>query len=438
MKHALERFSVDRESESTHPQGQGQLAADRQPTAPRPSFSEQIRASFIRPGDALCHPSARQVVSRSSSGPGRYVTAPTRILAAGLPNNEVFAKANYPEAGSGLMSQSVGEAPSMAAQTAAGLLQRYHVLNTNDVSGLLMTQAIPRQTDAGTVKASRPANIILPEHKDGVGKLPPHLGSGSDHSSHTITAHRGKSIPADAIQRSSLYTPPVKVLTPSAAVQLAQEAESLSRRASLAAKLHRMAESADARSARASESSDGVSIKASLHASQASSPAHITSSSDGYQGKSMPLVAEQYLPKQRTSLDKVSRADAGQGADPSAEQTSNAVNSKAAGVRRLHLTSSNNREKSGYSKPLSGMTSEDSIQHSNKDLHVAGAQAAEGSGMQAGQAPVLRRTLSDAAAEALDVVESVQCPIIPYTQLQIQRKIGDGSIGQVCACPFWG
>ncbi|KAL3138899.1 hypothetical protein ABBQ32_005722 [Trebouxia sp. C0010 RCD-2024] len=349
----------------------------------------------------------------------------------GLPNNEVFAKANYPEAGSGLMSQSVGEAPSMAAQTAAGLLQRYHVLNTNDVSGLLMTQAIPRQTDAGTVKASRPANIILPEHKDGVGKLPPHLGSGSDHSSHTITAHRGKSIPADAIQRSSLYTPPVKVLTPSAAVQLAQEAESLSRRASLAAKLHRMAESADARSARASESSDGVSIKASLHASQASSPAHITSSSDGYQGKSMPLVAEQYLPKQRTSLDKVSRADAGQGADPSAEQTSNAVNSKAAGVRRLHLTSSNNREKSGYSKPLSGMTSEDSIQHSNKDLHVAGAQAAEGSGMQAGQAPVLRRTLSDAAAEALDVVESVQCPIIPYTQLQIQRKIGDGSIGQV-------
>lgn len=354
-------------------------------------------------------------------------------MAAGLPNNEVLAKANHPEAGHGLKSRSVGETPSMAAQTAAGLLERYHVLDTNDVSGLLMTQASPRQTDAGSLKSSKPANITLPEQKDCVGKSPLPLSSGLDHSSHTITAHRGKSIPADVIQRSGLYTPPVKVLAPSAAVQLAQKADSLSRRTSLAAKLQRMADSADARSTRASETSDGISIKASLHASQASSSAHISNSSDGYQGMSLPLVAEQYLPKLRNSLDKVSRADAEQGPDPSAEQTSNAVDSKAAGVRRQHLTNSSDREKSGYSKPLSELILKDSIQNSNTDLHVVGAQ---GSGMQAGQAPVLRRTLSDAAAEALDVVESMHCAIIPYSQLQIQRQIGDGSIGQVCACPL--
>ena len=54
MKQALERFSTDKDREHTHPQGQ--LAASCKPTPACPSFSEQIRASFIRPGDVLCHP----------------------------------------------------------------------------------------------------------------------------------------------------------------------------------------------------------------------------------------------------------------------------------------------------------------------------------------------------------------------------------------------
>ena len=44
---------------------------------------------------------------------------------------------------------------------------------------------------------------------------------------------------------------------------------------------------------------------------------------------------------------------------------------------------------------------------------------------------VLKRTISDAALEALESVESLKCPVIEYCQLQIKRKIGDGSIGQV-------
>ena len=47
-------------------------------------------------------------------------------------------------------------------------------------------------------------------------------------------------------------------------------------------------------------------------------------------------------------------------------------------------------------------------------------------------APKLRRTLSDLALEALMAVENLKCPIIEYRQLRFVRKIGEGSIGQVC------
>jgi len=44
----------------------------------------------------------------------------------------------------------------------------------------------------------------------------------------------------------------------------------------------------------------------------------------------------------------------------------------------------------------------------------------------------LRRTISDVALEALESVDSLKCPIIEYSHLDIKRKIGAGSIGQVC------
>ncbi len=43
----------------------------------------------------------------------------------------------------------------------------------------------------------------------------------------------------------------------------------------------------------------------------------------------------------------------------------------------------------------------------------------------------MKRTISDVALEALESVQSLKCPMISYNQLDIKRKIGDGSIGQV-------
>ena len=42
-----------------------------------------------------------------------------------------------------------------------------------------------------------------------------------------------------------------------------------------------------------------------------------------------------------------------------------------------------------------------------------------------------KRTLSDQALEALVAVKNLKCPTIDYSNLQIVRKIGEGSIGQV-------
>ncbi|KAA6419315.1 MAG: PAS domain-containing tyrosine kinase [Trebouxia sp. A1-2] len=45
--------------------------------------------------------------------------------------------------------------------------------------------------------------------------------------------------------------------------------------------------------------------------------------------------------------------------------------------------------------------------------------------------PEMKRTISDVALEALESVQNLKCPIISYSQLDLKRKIGDGSIGQV-------
>ncbi len=44
---------------------------------------------------------------------------------------------------------------------------------------------------------------------------------------------------------------------------------------------------------------------------------------------------------------------------------------------------------------------------------------------------LIRRTKSKLGLDTLASVESMNCPIIDYSQLEIKRKIGDGSIGQV-------
>lgn len=49
--------------------------------------------------------------------------------------------------------------------------------------------------------------------------------------------------------------------------------------------------------------------------------------------------------------------------------------------------------------------------------------------------PSMRRSKSKLGLETLASVESMNCPIIDYSQLEIKRKIGDGSVGQVYDIP---
>lgn len=96
-------------------------------------------------------------------------------------------------------------------------------------------------------------------------------------------------------------------------------------------------------------------------------------------------------------------------------------------VRRQHLQIATDPPEH-FPMPASTFTTEspNAIDNISIDNHHDGQQASH-----AGQTPALKRTLSNAALEALDAVQSMQCPIIPYQQLQMHRKIGDGSIGQV-------
>ena len=376
-------------------------------------------------------------------------------FAAGLPNYEHVPKAR-PDSALVFKSYSVHEASSNSGHIAAGLPVRQHMLGTNYVSSLLMDGDSLGQPHAQTLQPGRLSSTEMPHQMGRGGKLLRHLplsstplsavaeGVGATISSNTaVEPARGKGMPADIIQQSSLYAPsqsPVKVLGTSAAVQLAQKSASLSRRASLAAKLQRLAESADTRSVRAPDCGSPAST-------------HERNSIELSQIKSMPRDATDSLRK-RTCLDKVSRADCDNSDDsaPSAQQTSNMVDSKAADVRRQGLSSLEQAIRlSSTSLQRADSPSEYSPHGGSLGTKLTRAWTAEDLSKQAEHVPELRRslsddlcapapkrTLSDAAAEALDAVESTQCPIIPYSQLQIQRKIGDGSIGQVGAFPVTG
>ena len=359
-------------------------------------------------------------------------------VAPGLPNYERVPKSRHvaPDSAFAFKSHSVHEFPSNSGQIAAGLPTRHHTIATNYVPALLVDKVSLGQPHAQTLQSGRPTSIVMPQQMGSGGKLLGHLpvnnsllsavveGVDDTMSNSTVAkSARVNSMPADVIQQSSLYAPsqsPVKVLSTSAAVQLAQKSASLSRRASLAAKLHRLAEGADTTGVKASE---------------CGSPAGATERNSIEQSQiwSMPRD-ETTRPRQRDSLDKVSRADCDDSDDstPSAQQTSNEVDSKAADVRRQCLLTAvaNSTTLQPADSP-----SHHSPHSSSTGTELTHARTVEEPGTQAEHVPGLRRTLSDAAAQALDVVESMQCPIIPYSQLQIQRKLGDGSIGQVSAFP---
>lgn len=242
--------------------------------------------------------------------------------------------------------------------------------------------------------------------------------AASDTAVEATNRTRGQSI----INHSSLYASP-KMLSSPAAVQLADKSASINRRASLAAKLQRMAENADSRNDRACDNG--------------SQPPH--AEHNGYANKavgSTPFSPESGVPysatlppKIRPSFDVARTTDSETASGQSAQQASTAVDSKAASVRRQHLQIATDPPEH-FPMPASTFTTEspNAIDNVSIDNHHDGQQASH-----AGQTPALKRTLSNAALEALDAVQSMQCPIIPYQQLQMHRKIGDGSIGQVCS-----
>ena len=379
-------------------------------------------------------------------------------LAVGLPNYERLPKASHGALDSALVfkSQSVNAAQSNSGQqNATGVLIRHHTLETNYVPSFSMNNDSQGQPLAPTVKSSRLFSVEKLQHMGRGGKLLADLplssgpmsavNEGMDATiSHSTTANsvRADSIPADMIQQTTLYAAsqsPTKVLNASTAVQIAQKAASVNRRASLAAKLQRLADSADTRG-----------TKGSKYGSPRSSPRPSQrDSSEEDIVSSVPRAAVP-RPKQRTSLDKVSKSAPKDSGMTTAQHTSSTLDDQAAEIRRQRLSSLEQAVKlSSMSLRHADSPSEDSPRSTNTGQKFTHARTFEEPSMQAEHvpglrrslsddrhAPGLRRTLSDAAAEALDAVESIQCPIIPYSQLQIQRKIGDGSIGQVGAFPI--
>lgn len=355
-------------------------------------------------------------------------------------------------------SQSVDAAQrNSGQQISAGVLVRHHTLETNYVPSFSLNKDSQGQPLAPTIKSSRPFSVEKPQQIGRVGTLLADLPLSSGPLSavsesidatisHSTTANsaRADSIPADMIQQTTLYTAsqsPTKVFNASTAVQIAQKAASLNRRASLAAKLQRLADSADTRGTKVSKCGSPIS---SPRPSQ-------RNSSEEDLVNSMPYAAMP-RPKQRTSLDKVSKADAEDSGMTTARHTSSTLDDQAAEIRRQRLSSLEQAVNlSSMSLRRADSPSEDSPRSSNTGQKLTHARTFEEPSMQAEHvprlrrslnddrhAPGLRRTLSDAAEQALDAVESMQCSIIPYSQLQIQQKIGDGSIGQVGAFPCYG
>ena len=372
------------------------------------------------------------------------------LLTAGQPKYQGSPTASHlaPDSAVVFKSHSVTEAPSSLTQIAAGLPIRNHTLATTYVPALLVDTASQRQTHGQTLKPGRPPDVDLPHPVGTAGKsmapLPlsgvplSAVEEGIDPTSSTTTVAnpaRGKSMPVAAIQQTSLYAvsrSPEKKVNAFGAVQIAQKSASLSRRASLAAKLQRMADTADTRS-----------IKASRAGSIASSAAP-TKKNSIEDVQSMPRAATP-LQRKGTSLDKVSKANCNDSSDsaPRAQQTSSAVDSQAADVRRQHLSSLEAVTLTPSSFQHANSPSNNSPHDNNPGPRTARARTAEHPGTMpmhvvarrssSENAPEIKRTLSDVASEALDAVENMQCPVIAYSQLQIQRKLGDGSIGQVGA-----
>lgn len=210
---------------------------------------------------------------------------------------------------------------------------------------------------------------------------------------------------------SALHPPPPRSSSQLSAFHTIQKASSVSRRVSLAKLLHRMSTGthppSDTASARASDTTSQPSPAASSDCAQALDSVDRLFSS---------AVSAQLLPLSR---------HLGQYAMVLHPQiASEQISCVAAGSQPA--TPNNSPMLSGSTAISVGLG-----RHPSLPLTIDALQASSGASQQGRMHP-LKRTVSDVALEALESVDSLKCPIIEYSHLDIKRKIGAGSIGQVC------
>ncbi|KAL0046815.1 hypothetical protein WJX82_010624 [Trebouxia sp. C0006] len=238
---------------------------------------------------------------------------------------------------------------------------------------------------------------------------------------------QAQSLPADAIKSSALYAPrqelqPRPPSQPSDVPAL-QKSSSFSRRASLASMLLKMRAGDDLSRNSSASSGEAASLLSSVnsadHAQRTGGPSATTGSSTG-QGQPTPFSVGGKGHQQGVKFtdDHASKKE-------KRRLSSERIDRMAADVRlhRYHggsmvSTPQNSGHSNGGPSISHNAGGHDSLSSDDSASHQA---------LQ----PEMKRTISDVALEALESVQNLKCPIISYSQLDIKRKIGDGSIGQV-------
>ena len=254
-------------------------------------------------------------------------------------------------------------------------------------------------------------------------------------SGSAAVSRRVQALPANAIMSSALYAlrqePQERPPSQPSDIPTLQKASSLSRRASLAAMLLKMRVGDDLSKHSSESSGEAASLMSSVnsadHVQRTGGPSATPRSSTG-QGQHMPFSVggKGHQQGAKSTNDRASREE-------KTRLSSDQIDRMAAGVRlqRYHGGSMvSTPQNSGHSKHGGVSISHDAGGHDSL--------SSDDSALHQALQPEMKRTISDVALEALESVQNLKCPIISYSQLDIKRKIGDGSIGQVHQLPPFG
>ena len=221
------------------------------------------------------------------------------------------------------------------------------------------------------------------------------------------------------------------------ALSTIQQAISVSRRVSVASLLQRMSTGDDDKSSQRSEQDSTIGSSAIAPCGPLSLDA---SSTHTQRVKSSNLrfnnVQIHTSLAANTADQYGSRVDVSQAKIQEAQSASRKMDHLAADVRMQSFLSSAGMAATPNNMPLHSnpasltdishdLECHDSLPVSDDMLQMHDDAA------QQGHLRMLKRTISDAALGALESVDSLRCTIIEYSQLEVKRKVGGGSIGQV-------